>query len=222
MATIELGGISLRPDLSGALVWDDEKTIIVADLHFEKAASFARRGQPLPPYDTATTLTHLSDLLARTSPSRIICLGDSFHDAIAAMNMPDIYRIRLRDLMRDREWIWVTGNHDREIPAVLGGRCVDAVVLGPITFRHEALRSPAGLEVSGHFHPKATVMTRGRAVTRPCFIFDERRIILPAFGAYTGGLNIKDAAITAQFGATFRVAMLGQRKLHWFSSTATV
>ena len=220
MATIKLGGVTLRPDLSGALIWDDEKTVVVADLHFEKAASFARRGQPLPPYDTAATLRRLDDLFARLAPRRVICLGDSFHDGIAAAHMPETYRTHLQGLMSGRDWIWVTGNHDREIPACLGGTRTEAAAVGPITFRHEALSAPEGPEVSGHFHPKVTLQARGRTVTRPCFIYDERRVILPAFGAYTGGLNVSDTAIAAQFGATFRVAVLGRHKLHWFPSAA--
>lgn len=220
MALIDLSGIKLRPDLSGALVWDEERTVIVADLHFEKAASFARRGQPLPPYDTAATLRLLGELFAREKPQRVICLGDSFHDSIAAAHMPETYASLLKELMRDREWIWVTGNHDRDIPVTLGGTVTDEVSFGPIVFRHEAVTAHERPEISGHFHPKATVLTHGRSVTRPCFIYDHRRVILPAFGAFTGGLNISDAAIGTRFGATFGIALLGRHKLHWFSSSA--
>jgi uncharacterized protein len=216
---IPLSGINLRPDLSGALIWDDERTVIVADLHFEKASSFARRGQPLPPYDTAVTLEALGDLFGRIDPRRVICLGDSFHDPIAAAGMPPIYTSRLKGLMAGRDWIWVTGNHDREIPSGLGGTVRETFELGPIVFRHEATAHD-GPEISGHFHPKATIETHGRAVTRPCFIYDHRRVILPAFGAFTGGLNIADAAIAGQFAGAFGVALLGSRKLHWFASTA--
>lgn len=219
MTTISLNGINLRPDLSGALHWDDARTVIVADLHFEKASSFARRGQPLPPYDTAATLRLLGDLFDRTAPQRVICLGDSFHDSIAAAHMPGTYAAQLKGLMQDRDWIWVTGNHDRDIPKALGGRVVSEIALGPITFRHEAT-SHDGAEVSGHFHPKATVLARGRSVTRPCFVYDHRRVILPAFGAFTGGLNISDTAISSRFGESFSVALLGRHKLHWFSSAA--
>jgi uncharacterized protein len=218
---IPLSGINLRPDLSGALIWDDERTVIVADLHFEKASSFARRGQPLPPYDTAATLYRLGELFARVAPRRVICLGDSFHDPVAAAAMPTVYTSRLKDLMTGRDWIWVTGNHDREIPAALGGMVRADLELGAIVFRHEATAHD-GPEISGHFHPKATVETHGRSVTRPCFIYDHRRVILPAFGAFTGGLNVSDAAIAGQFAGAFRVALLGRQKLHWFSSTSLV
>lgn len=220
MTIISLSGIKLRPDVSGALIWDDERTIIVADLHFEKAASFARRGQPLPPYDTAATLRNLGELIAREEPSRVICLGDSFHDSIAASQMPAAYTALLKGLMTGREWIWVTGNHDRDIPVALGGIVAGEAAFGPIIFRHEARTVPGGAEISGHFHPKATILARGKSVTRPCFIYDNQRVILPAFGAYTGGLNVSDAAIAAQFGGAFSVAMLGRQKLHWFTSTA--
>ncbi|MGE4063026.1 MAG: ligase-associated DNA damage response endonuclease PdeM [Rhodospirillaceae bacterium] len=221
MTFISIGGAKLRPDLSGALIWDDERTVIVADLHFEKASSFARRGQPLPPYDTATTLRLLGEVFACAAPSRVICLGDSFHDRIAAQDMPGPYATLLRSLMAGRDWIWVTGNHDREIPAALGGTIAQDITVGPITFRHEA-SAASGPEISGHFHPKATVEARGRAVTRPCFIYDDRRVILPAFGAFTGGLNVSHRAIAAQFGPAFGVALLGRHKLHWFRSTALV
>jgi DNA ligase-associated metallophosphoesterase len=220
LTVIPLAGIELRPDLSGALIWDDERTVIVADLHFEKGSSFARRGQPLPPYDTAATLHLLGELFTRVAAARVICLGDSFHDSIAAAHMPEGYTSILKTLMKDRDWIWVTGNHDREIPDSLGGRVTREIAIGPITFRHEALAAPGGPEISGHFHPKATVQARGRSVTRPCFIYDDRRVILPAFGAFTGGLNVSDAAIATQFGGDFGVALLGRHKLHWFASTA--
>jgi DNA ligase-associated metallophosphoesterase len=220
LTVIPLAGIKLRPDLSGALIWDEERTVVVADLHFEKGASFARRGQPLPPYDTAATLRLLGELFSRTAPARVICLGDSFHDAIAAAHMPPTYTTLLQDLMKGRDWIWVTGNHDREIPEALGGMVTNEIVVGPITFRHEALASPDGPEISGHFHPKATVQARGRSVTRPCFVYDKRRVILPAFGAFAGGLNVCEAAIAAQFRGPFGVALLGRHKLHWFASSA--
>jgi len=219
LATISFNGFHLRPDVSGALIWDDEQTLVVADLHFEKASSFARRGQPLPPYDTAATLALLGALFARVQPRRVICLGDSFHDPIAAAEMPPVYVSQLTALMAGREWIWVTGNHDRDIPEILGGARHEAFTLGPIIFRHEA-SDHDGPEISGHFHPKATVLARGRSVTRPCFIYDHRRVILPAFGAFTGGLNISDAAISGQFAGPFGVALLGRQKLHWFASTA--
>jgi DNA ligase-associated metallophosphoesterase len=215
---IPLDGIKLRPDLSGALIWDEERTVVVADLHFEKGSSFARRGQPLPPYDTAATLRLLGDLFARVQPARVICLGDSFHDSIAAAHMPQTYTSALRELMSGRDWIWVTGNHDREIPDAIGGTVTDETAIGPIIFRHEAVAAPTGPEISGHFHPKATVQARGRSVTRPCFVYDDRRVILPAFGAFTGGLNVSDAAIAAQFRGDFGVALLGRHKLHWFAS----
>lgn len=220
MTTITLSGIKLRPDLSGALIWDDERTVIVADLHFEKAASFARRGQPLPPYDTVATLHTLGELFAREKPARVICLGDSFHDPIAALHMPSTSSELLRALMAGREWIWVTGNHDREIPHSLGGLVAGEAAFGPIIFRHEARAESAGAEISGHFHPKATILARGKTVTRPCFVYDANRVILPSYGAYTGGLNVSDAAIASQFGRSFHVALLGRHKLHWFSSSA--
>lgn len=134
--------------------------------------------------------------------------------------MPAASTASLQHLMAGRDWIWVTGNHDRDIPASLGGAVTDEARFGPIVFRHEALAIPGGAEISGHFHPKATILARGKSVTRPCFIYDEQRVILPAFGAYTGGLNVSDRAIAAQFSGAFGVALLGRQKLHWFASTA--
>lgn len=213
-----LTGATLTPDISGALIWEDARTLIVADLHFEKSSSFAAKGQPLPPYDTATTLARLNSAIARIKPVRVICLGDSFHDQHAAHRLhPDDIAV-LRALTRDVEWWWVVGNHDPAPPETFGGTTVHDFCLGPLTFRHIAAADAAAGEISGHFHPKASVATRGKPVTRSCFVCDGRRVILPAFGAFTGGLNVRDPAILTLLAPQFEVVMIGQAKLHRFPS----
>jgi DNA ligase-associated metallophosphoesterase len=211
-------GATLVPDLSGALMWEETRSLIVADLHFEKGSSFAARGQLLPPYDTAATLGRLLAVIERVKPKRVICLGDSFHDDRAADRLhPDDIAL-LRGLTAGVEWLWVVGNHDPAPPEVFGGTVVHDFCLGPLTFRHIAAAGAAAGEISGHYHPKAAVATRGKPVTRPCFVGDGRRLILPAFGAFTGGLNVRDPAILALLAPDFEVVMLGQAKLHRFPS----
>ncbi len=217
---IELNGVRLTPDLSGALFWEDESTVIVADLHFEKASSFAERGQPLPPYDTAATLAALSDVLDRLKPRRVICLGDSFHDPRAGERLQSSDAQTLRGLTDRAEWIWVAGNHDPDPPEKLGGTVVHDFCLGPLTFRHIARADATPGEISGHFHPKASVPTRWRSVVRPCFAVNATRVILPAFGSFTGGLNVRDPAIAVLLAPVFEVVVLGQGKLHRFPHSA--
>ncbi len=214
----QLQGATLVPDLSGALLWDDARTLIVADLHFEKSSSFAAKGQLLPPYDTATTLQRLLAVIDRVRPARVICLGDSFHDTHAADRLhPDDMAV-LRSLTARVDWLWVVGNHDPAPPDTFGGAVVHDFCLGPLTFRHIAAPGDVIGEISGHFHPKAAVATRGKPITRACFVGDGRRLILPAFGAFTGGLNVRDPAILALLAPRFEVVMLGQTKLHRFGS----
>jgi DNA ligase-associated metallophosphoesterase len=215
---ILMRGARFEPDLSGALFWRAAGTLIVADLHFEKASSFARHGRHLPPYDTVTTLARLEALLERLRPSRVICLGDSFHDIEAGDRMSGGDTARLQSLCASTDWIWVNGNHDPAIPTHFGGRSVESLETEGVTFRHAMDKNEPAVEISGHFHPKATIPARGRHLTRPCFVYDERRIVLPAFGAFTGGLNVGDSAFFPRFPEGFHVAVLGQRKLHWFSS----
>jgi DNA ligase-associated metallophosphoesterase len=215
--TFHLHGATLIPDLSGALIWAEENTLIVADLHFEKGSSFAAKGQLLPPYDTAATLARLLAVIERVKPARVICLGDSFHDHRAADRLhPDDISM-LRRLTSGAEWLWVVGNHDPAPPEIFGGTVVHDFCLGQLTFRHIAAADASLGEISGHYHPKAAVATRGKPVTRACFVSDGRRLILPAFGAFTGGLNVRDPAILALLAPDFEVMMLGQTKLHRFA-----
>lgn len=214
---IALADAQLEPQISGALYWRAESTLIVADLHFEKASSFARRGRHLPPYDTKTTIARLEELMEHYEPERVICLGDSFHDPDAASRMSEDDTLALGEMCGACDWIWVRGNHDPAPPAAVGGRGVESFTLAGIVFRH-VMESGAAPEISGHFHPKASVPALGRNVTRPCFVYDAQRLVLPAFGAFTGGLNVSDAAFRPRFPEGFNVTVLGARKLHWFSS----
>jgi len=182
------------PHPSGALYWPEERALIVADLHFEKGSSFARHGVMLPPYDTAATLVALGAAIRAFDPAIVVALGDSFHDGEAPSRLPPVYRGELARLQEAREWIWIAGNHDPEPPADLGGSCVDEVHCGSIVLRHEPAIGPAPGEIAGHMHPAARIRTRGRSLRRRCFATDGARVVLPAFGAFTGGLNVCDRA----------------------------
>ena len=212
-------GVELLLDLSGAIYWPDERILVVADLHLEKGSSFAARGVLLPPYDTAATLALLGRVIARHAPRRVIALGDSFHDGGGPARVMSQDRATLAELQRGREWVWIAGNHDPDPAQDMGGVFATSVSFGPLTFRHEPIRGAADGEIAGHLHPSARVSQRGRAVTRKCFATDERRMILPAFGAYTGGLNIRNRAFIAVFGAlAFTAHLIGERRLYAFAA----
>jgi uncharacterized protein len=172
----------------------------------------------LPPYDTAATLSRLAAVIARRDPRMVIALGDSFHDrnAHGRLSAPD--RDAIAALQVRRDWIWISGNHDPALPSNLGGTVASEVAIGPIAFRHEP--TGAAGEIAGHLHPKARVSTRGRSVERRCFASDGERAVMPAFGAYTGGLNIRDAAFSKIFGAPGFVAhVLGDLRLHTIAAS---
>ncbi|HEV2675460.1 MAG TPA: ligase-associated DNA damage response endonuclease PdeM [Aliidongia sp.] len=211
---LSLAGTTLFADPSGALWWPDERTLIVADLHFEKGAAFARRGALLPPYDTRATLAALGALIGRMAPARVVALGDSFHDRHGADHLCHDDAVHLRALVERQDWVWVAGNHDPAPGPALGGRAVaDVLTLGPLTLRHEAVRHAAAGELSGHFHPKAGISIHGRRLTCRCFVADETRVILPAFGAYTGGLDVRDPAISDLFPTGFAAYLAGKTRL---------
>ena len=214
-AEFEFHGAALLADASGALVWPEKQTVAVADLHFEKGSAFAVNGTPLPPYDSRETLRRLLAVLKRHRPRRVICLGDSFHDREAAGRLSREEADALRRLTAAHEWIWIAGNHDPEAPADLGGITAAELRSGNLTFRHEAERRAAG-EVSGHFHPKASVSARNRTVGGRCFVTDGARLILPAFGTYAGGLDVRDPAIECLFGREYTVFILGRSRVHAF------
>jgi DNA ligase-associated metallophosphoesterase len=222
---IALAGARFQADLGGALLWPEEATLIVADLHLEKGSSFADRRRPqfLPPYDTRATIERLERLIAVHSPRRVICLGDSVHDSDGADRMEPDDTKRIIALTSSCDWLWVAGNHDPEPPAGWGGTILSEVSIGPVTLRHQASRSAlhsGGGEISGHFHPTASVSTRAARITGRCFVGDGRRLVLPAFGAYAGGLDVLDPAISGLFDLAFDVVMLGRRRLFAFPSAS--
>jgi uncharacterized protein len=212
---IAVAGATLVADCAGALYWPDEKLLVVADLHLEKGSAFAARGVLLPPYDTATTLARLADLVGRYAPRLVIALGDSFHDGGGPSRMGGIDRATLAKLQGGRDWVWIAGNHDPDPAEGVGGDFAEALSLGPLTFRHEPTDESCDGEVAGHLHPVARVVRRGRAVSRRCFASDGSRLVMPAFGAYTGGLNVRDRAIAVLFGAPgYTALMLGERRVY--------
>lgn len=211
--TVCIAGVTLHADLSGALYWEEQQLLVVSDLHLEKGSSFAMRGTLLPPYDTIATLGRLGAVIARHDPRTVIALGDSFHDRNAHERLSQPNREVIAALQLRRDWIWISGNHDPALPSDLGGVVAQEVAIGRIVFRHEP--TGAAGEIAGHLHPKARVSTRGRSMERRCFASDGARAIMPAFGAYTGGLNIRDAAFARIFQTLGFVAhVLGDRRLH--------
>jgi hypothetical protein len=211
--TLDVAGVSLVADLSGALFWDEQRLLVVSDLHLEKGSSFAARGVLLPPYDTVATLSRLAAVVARHNPCVVIALGDSFHDRTAHERLSPSDGDVVASLQAGRDWIWISGNHDPALPRDIGGTIADEVAIGPITFRHE----PTGArgEVAGHLHPKARVTARGRSMERRCFASDGERAVMPAFGAYAGGLSIRDAAFAKIFGERhFTAHLLGDNRVH--------
>lgn len=218
MTEILLNGARLLPDLSGALLWPERGWLIVADLHLEKGSALAARGALLPPYDTGATLSALEMACRRHRPARVICLGDSFHDREAAGRVGAADGRRIAALTASADWLWIAGNHDPAPPEGWGGRVAAEVVEGPLVLRHEAgTEDPVAGEISGHYHPKASVATRARRVTARCFAADSRRLILPAFGAYAGGLNVLDPVMAGLFGPELKVWLLGRERVHCFT-----
>ncbi|HET6390209.1 ligase-associated DNA damage response endonuclease PdeM [Hyphomicrobium sp.] len=200
---------------SGALFWPAERALIVSDLHLEKGSSFAAYGQMLPPYDTRDTLQKLAVLIDRYDPETVICLGDSLHDqdGAARMDATDIESLRM--LQEGRDWIWITGNHDPKIDRMLAGYVTPEIVVGGIALRHEPRAGARTHEIAGHFHPAARLVFHGTSLRRPCFVGNRLRLVMPAFGAFTGGLNILNAAFEPLFGDDgLDVWMLGHEGLY--------
>jgi DNA ligase-associated metallophosphoesterase len=212
---IEIEGERALCDASGALYFPELGLLAVSDLHLEKGAAFARRRQLIPPYDTATTLARLAQVIATYQPRIVVSLGDSFHDSVGAALMPDIFRVQLAALIAGRDWFWIAGNHDPDAPEGVAGESVREIALGRLVFRHEPSRGSAPGEIAGHLHPGARLVARGRSVRRRCFAGDGRRMIMPAFGAYTGMLNVLDRAYSGIFDADGLFAcMLGRQRVY--------
>jgi uncharacterized protein len=210
---VTIADVTFLADISGALFWQEQRLLVVSDLHLEKGSSFAARGVLLPPYDTVATLSRLAAVIARHDPRMVIALGDSFHDRYAHERLSAPDRDALSAMQARRDWIWISGNHDPALPSSLGGIVATEVAIGRIRFRHE----PTGAfgEIAGHLHPKARVATRGRAMERRCFASDGERTVMPAFGAFTGGLSIRDKAFAKIFQANaFTAHVLGDNRLH--------
>jgi DNA ligase-associated metallophosphoesterase len=207
-------GESLLLDPCGVLFWPARRLLCVADLHLEKGSHFAMSGRFLPPYDTRETLARLAPAIRRHRPERLVFLGDSFHDAAGASRLHETDVAALGAMLDGIAVIWVLGNHDPVAPAALPGEAVQEWREGPLVFRH--IGGGEGHEVSGHFHPRAAAATRAGTVRRPCFVADACRIVLPAFGAYTGGLDVDDPAIAALFPRGAKLFLLGDGRLHAF------
>ncbi|MFL6721225.1 MAG: ligase-associated DNA damage response endonuclease PdeM [Sphingomonas sp.] len=185
---------------AGALFWPAQQALLVADLHLEKASWFARLGQFLPPYDSHATLTALAAELDRTGASRLYCLGDSFHDRFGCDRLPASARALLTELTSRLDWTWIVGNHDPGFADHCGGRIAEEVELAGIILRHEAVRGEPRPEISGHFHPKLRLHLSGRQVSRRCFVASASKLIMPAFGSLTGGLDAHHPEILGSVG----------------------
>jgi len=209
------GGARLHPLSEGALWWPARGALLVADLHLEKASAYARRGQMLPPYDSIETLRRLAAVADATGARAVWCLGDSYHDASGTARLDPAARALLEQMQSRLEWTWIVGNHDPAIVGV-GGRVLAEVRIDGITLRHEACAGAYEPEISGHFHPKLRIATRGRSVARRCFVMTACKLVLPAFGALAGGLDAADPAIARAVGrpAAAVVPALG-RLLHF-------
>ncbi|WP_246176756.1 ligase-associated DNA damage response endonuclease PdeM [Parvibaculum sedimenti] len=207
-------GAALAVLPEGAVWWEMERMLVVADLHLEKGSAFAARGIALPPYDTRATLRRLDALIAKHRPLRLVALGDSFHDQGAEARMSGEDAAMLSELTRRTEWVWIAGNHDPRPSRAFGGAVLDELRIGPLTFRHEPRPAPATGEIAGHLHPCAAVRVRGRRLRRRCVVSDGTRAILPAFGAYAGGLNVLDVAYDNLLpGLDFHAWMMGARSV---------
>ena len=218
---MRFAGADIGLDPAGALWLPASRTLVVADLHLEKASALARRRVFLPPYDSAATLGALARLMARRNPARVICLGDSFHDEGGASRLGGPEKARLGALQAGREWVWISGNHDPSLPADLPGRRAEVILADGLTLRHEPQADAVRGEVAGHLHPAAKVRSHGRSVRRRAFVGDGTRLILPAFGVMTGGLNVLDQAFSGLFGTHgFRAFMLGQSRIYTVARAA--
>ncbi|HEX8300791.1 ligase-associated DNA damage response endonuclease PdeM [Sphingomonas sp.] len=200
MVPLSFAGHDFRALAEGALYWPARRALLVADLHFEKASWFALRGQMLPPYDSIATLSEVTALVDRTDARELWCLGDSFHDSAGCERLPERARAMLTGLTARLDWHWITGNHDSLLVDHCGGRIEEEAVVDGLVLRHEADPRDARPELSGHFHPKLRLRLRGRQVARRCFVATETKLILPAFGSLTGGLDAHHPEIVRAVG----------------------
>jgi DNA ligase-associated metallophosphoesterase len=215
----DCAGETLQALPAGALHWPARRLLAVADLHLEKGSSYAMNARKLlPRHDTRQTLALLAVLMDALQPRTVVCLGDSFHDRTAYDRLPDADRRTIVSLTARARFVWIAGNHDPVPPPSGWGEVAEEFADAPLMFRHEARFGPARGEVSGHFHPVAALAVRGRGLRRRCFLTDGERLILPAFGAYAGGLNALDPAIAQLFPDDYDALVVGRdsvRRLSW-------
>ncbi|PZM12321.1 ligase-associated DNA damage response endonuclease PdeM [Rhizobium tubonense] len=208
-------GVAAVCDPFGALYLPDAGILVVSDLHLEKGAAFARRGMMLPPYDTLATLTVLAAVISRYDPKLVISLGDNFHDRVGSQFLPEAFRSLIVTMARGREWVWINGNHDPDGTVALPGHSMDQMTHSGLTFRHEPRTGPQAGEIAGHLHPSATVRRREKSIRRPCFATDGTRLLMPAFGLMSGGLDLKHKAMAGLFDRTSLVAhLLGRDRIY--------
>ena len=201
MVPCSFAGETFEATPDGALFWRSQNALLVADLHLEKASWFARLGQFLPPYDSHATLTALATEVDRTGATKLYCLGDSFHDRFGCDRLPASARALLTDLTHRLDWTWIVGNHDPGFADHCGGRIEDEVEIASIVLRHEARRDDPRPEMSGHYHPKLRLHMKGRQISRRCFVVSATKVIFPAFGSLTGGLDAHHPEILRSVGA---------------------
>lgn len=214
-ARTAINGVAAICDTLGGLYLPESRTVVVSDLHLEKGSAFARRGMMLPPYDTLATLRILEAILARHDPKTVISLGDNFHDRKGSAAMPQTFRQMISSMAHGRDWIWITGNHDPDGAFGLPGVSLDELRHGGLVFRHEPSLTDGLGEIAGHLHPSATVRRRERSVRRACFATDGRRLLMPAFGVTTGGLDLRHRAMSGLFDRQHLVAhMMGRDRIY--------
>lgn len=217
---VVIAGVPMQADRSGALYWPSQSILIVADMHLEKGSALAERGSFLPPYDTRTTLGRLARTIEAYDPRTVVCLGDSLHDTRAADRLTADDCEVVRRLQHGRDWFWVTGNHDPEVPESLGGEVAGELRVNGILLTHAPTGSQTARQIAGHLHPAARIARHGYVLRRPCFIADTRRLVMPAFGAYTGGLNVLDQAFQPLFvEAQYRIWVIGHEGIYPVSKT---
>lgn len=220
MVPLSFAGHDFKALAEGALYWPARRALLVADLHFEKASWFAVRGQMLPPYDSIATLSDVTALVDRTDAQELWCLGDSFHDSAGCERLPEQARAMLTGLTARLDWRWITGNHDSKLLDHCGGTIEEEAVVDGLVLRHEAEPGETRPELSGHFHPKLRLRLRGRHVARRCFVATETKLILPAFGALTGGLDAHHPEIIRAVGSGAQALVALESKLLRFPIAA--
>lgn len=220
MVPLSFAGHDFKALAEGALYWPARRALLVADLHFEKASWFAVRGQMLPPYDSIATLSDVTALVDRTDAQELWCLGDSFHDSAGCERLPEQARAMLTALTARLDWRWITGNHDSLLVDHCGGTIEEEALVDGLVLRHEAEPGDKRPELSGHFHPKLRLRLRGRQVARRCFVATETKLILPAFGSLTGGLDAHHPEIIRAVGTGAQALIALENKLLRFPIAA--